>query len=269
MSTENEDRERAGKRGTDQTFYRTAVVLGLLAGAANEGLRFTDLQRQTRFSKATLHRLLAGLEEHGFIDLEQPGSRYFPGFRLGLWAAAARNRHGLAQLLGPIVRELSERVQDTAYLSIRANDMAVCVALHEGTGAVRALPLSPGDLSALGVGSAAAAILSTVQSEEEITSILAAPDHRAYCHRRGVSHEHIRKHLERTRELGYAYVDDLNPDMTGIAMALRTRPGSPSAAISVATIHSKVQDVQRRQSIIESLREAANKANALIAQLPG
>jgi DNA-binding IclR family transcriptional regulator len=220
------------------------------------------LQEQTEFSKATLHRLLAGLVNHGFVDSEQ--SRYYPGFRLGLWAAPARNRHGFAQRIGPIIRALSEQVEDTAYLSIRVKEMAVCIALHEGTGAVRALPLSPGDHSALGVGSAAAAILATIRDEQEIEAILASPAHIAYCERRGVGREHIRKHLQRTHELGYSYIDDLNPDMTGIAMALNKAAGSPVAAISVATVHSKIEDPRRREHILTKLREAVEKANEII-----
>ncbi|RTZ48215.1 IclR family transcriptional regulator [Candidimonas sp. SYP-B2681] len=264
MSTREVVQLAAGDRGTDQTFHRTSIVLNLLAKVADEGLRFTDLQEQTGFSKATLHRLLAGLVNHGFVDFEQPGSRYYPGFCLGLWASAARNRYGFAQRIAPIIRALSEQVEDTAYLSIKDKEMAVCVVLHEGTGAVRALPLSPGDRSALGVGSAASAILATIQDEQEIEAILASPTHIAYCERRGIGRDHICKHLQRTRELGYSYIDDLNPDMTGIAMALNKAAGSPIAAISVATVHSKIEDLRRREHILTKLRDAVAEANEII-----
>ncbi len=264
MSTRETLQIAAGERGTDQTFQRTSIVLDLLAKGSEKGLRFTDLKEQAGFSKATLHRLLTGLVNHGFVDLE--GSRYFPGFRLSLWSTAARNRHGFAQRIEPIIRQLSEEVEDTAYLSIRLKEMAVCVALHEGTGAVRALPLSPGDHSALGVGSAAAAILATVEDEQEIEAILGSPAHIAYCDRRGIGRDHIRKHLQRTRELGYAFVDDLNPHMTGIAVSLNHAPGSPVAAISVATVHSKMEDPARRDYLLARLRSAVEKANVLLSK---
>src|SRR5690606_7103276 len=104
MSTRDAVQLTAGERGTDQTFQRTSIVLDLLAKVPDKGLRFTDLQDPTGFSKATLHRLLAGLVNPGLVDIEM--SRYYPGFRLGLWAAAARNRHGFAQRIGPIIRAL-------------------------------------------------------------------------------------------------------------------------------------------------------------------
>lgn len=262
MSTREAVQIAAGERGTDQTFQRTSIVLDLLARESENGLRFTDLKEQAGFSKATLHRLLAGLVSHGFVDTEGP--RYYPGFRLGLWSAAARNRHGFAQRVGPIIRTLSEEVEDTAYLSIRVKEMAVCVALHEGTGAVRALPLSPGDHSGLGVGSAAAAILATIQNEQEIEAVLSSPTHVAYCERRGIGRDHIGKHLERTRELGYSFVEDLNPHMTGIAMSLNHAPGAPVAAIAVATVHSKIEDPARREFLLSRLRNAVDQANAVL-----
>jgi DNA-binding IclR family transcriptional regulator len=258
----------AGDRGIEQSFGRAAALLTALAQAQRTGLRFTDLMNQTGFSKATLHRLLAALNQHGFVEIEQPGGRYFLGFQLGAWAAAVNSRHGLWERTAPIVRELSASVKETAYLSLRVREMAVCLVLQEGTAAIRALPLNQGDRSALGVGSAAAAILGAIDDDDEIRRILAAPDHQAYCARRQVSEEHIRKHLARTRKLGYAFVDDLNPDMIGIALALRGGAGQPLAALSVAAIHSRLRDTERRQAVLAEMRKAAAQLETLLSQIP-
>lgn len=255
-----------GDRGIEQTLGRTATLLDALAQGPKDGMRFTDLMHRTGFSKATLHRLLAGLGAHGFVELEQPGSRYFLGYQLGTWASAVNRRSGLAERARPIVQALSERVQDTAYLSLRVREMAVCLVLHEGTAVIRALPLSPGDHSALGVGSAAAAILAAIDDEDEVQRILASPAHLAYCARRGVGLEHIEHHRQRARQLGHALVDDLNPDMTGIAVALRDEAGQAIAALSVATIHSKVNDPVRRDWVLAEIREAAARLEPLLQQ---
>lgn len=259
---------QAGERGIEQTFGRAVAVLDALAQASTGGLRFTDLMLATGFSKATLHRLLGGLVAFGFVDLEQPGGRYFPGYRLGAWAGAAGNRHGFAERAAPIVAALSERVRDTAYLSLRVGEMAVCLVLREGTAAIRALPLSPGDHSALGVGSASVAILAAIDDPQEVERVLAAPAHAAYRRRRGVSLEHVRRHLARTRQLGYSLVDDLNPDMTGMGMAVRDDAGRPMAAVSVATIHSRLQDSARREEVRAALGDAVARLQALLRQAP-
>lgn len=256
----------AGERGIEQSFGRAASVLDALVLSRGEGLRFTDLMHQTGFSKATLHRLLSGLLTYGFVDAEHPGPRYFLGFRLGAWVSAAHNRHGLAERAAPIVRRLSEAVQETAYLSVRAGEMAVCLVLQEGRAAIRALPLSPGDRSALGVGSASAAILGALTDDAEIGEILAAPAHVAYCARRNVSQEHIRRHLARVREQGYALVDDLNPDMTGLGVPIFDHEGRAVAALSVATIHTRMRHPSDREAILRDVREAALKLNPLFRQ---
>lgn len=257
----------AGERGIEQSFGRAAVLLDALSRAQNLGLRFTDLMHETGFSKATLHRLLAGLVSYGFVEVEQAGGRYFPGLQLGTWAAAARNRFGLADRMAPIVQALSGRVQDTAYLSLRVREMAVCLVLQEGSAAIRALPLSPGDHSALGVGSASAAILASID-DAEIQRILAAPAHIAYCAKRGVTEDHIRRHIDRTRRLGYSFVDDLNPDMTGMGMAMHDFAGQPVAAVSVATIRTRLRDTQRREIVLAELRKTAAQLQTLFRQLP-
>ena len=258
----------AGDRGIEQSFGRAAILLNVLAQSQRTGLRFTDMVNQTGFSKATLHRLLAALSQHGFVEVEQPGGRYFLGFQLGAWAAAVNSRHGLWERTAPIVRDLSERVEDTAYLSLRVREMAVCLVLQEGTAAIRALPLHQGDRSALGVGSAAAAILAAIEDEAEIDRILAAPAHIAYCERRQVTHEHIRKHLARTRKLGYAFVDDLNPDMIGMALALQGAGGRVAGALSVAAIHSRLRDVRRRDAVLAEVRQAAAQLETILSQVP-
>lgn len=256
----------AGERGIEQSFGRAASVLDALVQSRGGGLRFTDLMRVTGFSKATLHRLLSGLATYGFVDVEHPGARYFLGFRLGAWVSAAHNRHGLAERAAPIVRRLSEAVQETAYLSVRVGEMAVCLVVQEGRAAIRALPLSPGDRSALGVGSASAAILGAMTDEAEIGEILAAPEHIAYCTRRKVSEEHIRRHIARARKQGYALVDDLNPDMTGLGVPIFDHEGRAVAALSVATIHTRMRDPANRDAILREVREAAAKLSPLFRQ---
>lgn len=265
---EQEGGPAAGDRGIEQSFGRAAVLLNVLAQSQRTGLRFTDLMHQTGFSKATLHRLLAALSQHGFVEIEQPSGRYFVGFQLGAWGAAVNSRHSLWERTAPIVRDLSDRVKETAYLSLRVREMAVCLVLQEGTAAIRALPLNQGDRSALGVGSAAAAILAAIDDEDEIASILAAPEHKAYCARRQVTEEHIRKHLARTRKLGYAFVDDLNPDMIGVGLALRGAGGRPVAALSVAAIHSRLRDAKRREAVLAEMRAAAAQLEVILAQVP-
>ncbi|MEP9349975.1 IclR family transcriptional regulator C-terminal domain-containing protein [Xanthobacter sp. KR7-225] len=258
----------AGEKGIDQTFGRAAVVLDALAEAQPSGLRFTDLMNRTGFSKATLHRLLAGLSGSGLTDIDRASGLYFLGQRLTAWASRASRRHGLSEQIAVSVRVLSERVEDTAYLSIRKHEMALCLALQEGTAVIRALPLNPGELSALGVGSASSAILAAIRDDAEIERIFATPAHIAYCQARGIPQEHIRKHLARARQLGYAFVDDLNPEMIGIGMAIRDPAGDPVAAVSVAAIHSRFNDPARREMVLAEMRGSVKTLEAVFAQFP-
>lgn len=243
----------AGDRGIEQSLGRASAVLDALAHA-NQGLRFTDLMRETNFSKATLHRLLGALTAYGFLEVDEAGL-YYIGFQLGSWANSARDRLKLDQRAIPLIRALSLEVGETSYLSVRAADMAICIALQEGSAPVRALPLHIGDKSALGVGSANAAILAAIKSDDEIASILRSEAHQRYCLHRKVDQDFVLKHIRRTRELGYSFVDDLNPDMTGIGMAICNKKGDPVAALSVAAIQRRMADETIRQTILQAMKK--------------
>jgi DNA-binding IclR family transcriptional regulator len=258
MRAANELAVPAGDRGVEQTFGRAAALLEALAAAQEGGLRFTDLVQRTSFSKATVHRLLAGLSLYGFVEVDAAKGRYFLGFRLAAWAAAARNRFGISERADPIMRELAEHTEDTAYLSLRVAEMSICLTRHEGRFPIRALPLQPGDQSALGVGSGSLALLAFLSDLAEVDRILASPVHAAARDRRGVSEEVIRHHVAAARRRGFSLVDDLTPGMTGMAVPVRNQAGQPVAAISVATISARLRP-PRRQMVLGHLQDAAQQ----------
>src|SRR5690606_15345051 len=120
--------------------------------------------------------------------------------------------------------------------------------------------------SALGVGSASAAIVGAMTDEEEIDEIVATPAHIAYCARRKESQEHIRRHIARPREQCYARVDDLNPAMSSLGGPGCDHEGKAVAALSVATIHTRMRDPGSREAILREVREAASMLESLFRQ---
>jgi DNA-binding IclR family transcriptional regulator len=256
----------AGDRGVEQTFGRTRAVLDALTEARNHGLRFTDLVRITGFSKATVHRLLAGLAQHDFIEAGSDG-RYFLGYRLASWGAAARDRHSMVERATPVLRALAERSGDTAYLSIRIGPMAFCVARQEGTFPIRALPLTPGDWNALGVGSGSLALLAFLPTAAEIDRVLADPENIRARGRRNVSEQTIRHLARSARESGYVLADGLTPGMTGLALPVLSRAGRIIAAVSIATTSERLRQ-PRLGEVLVLLRDATREMGHALGEVP-
>ncbi|NOG69359.1 IclR family transcriptional regulator [Roseicella sp. DB1501] len=244
-----------GERGLEQSFGRAAVLLNALADAGATGLRFVDLVRRSGFSQTTVHRLVAALAEHGFIEQEAAGGRYHLGMRLAGWAFAAANRFGLAEVAHPVMQALSEATQDTVYLTLRSGDMAICVSRIDGTYPIRAVVTNPGDRRVLGLGAGSVALLAFLQDRAEIERLLLAPEQRAGRAAHGVDDERLRHWIEASRRDGYTLVQDLVPGTTGIGQPIFGPAGDPVASLSLAAISARLQP-PRRQEVLQRLQAA-------------
>ena len=108
--------------GVHRSIARTTLVLSTLARDAPDGLRLSDVMRETGLSTATTHRLLDGLVAHGLADYKKETGRYFLGMKIFSWSRSARNRFGLAERVGPVLQRLADQTEDTAYFMLRVDD---------------------------------------------------------------------------------------------------------------------------------------------------
>ncbi|NLU83784.1 IclR family transcriptional regulator [Rhodococcus sp. HNM0569] len=99
-------------------------------------LTFAQIRDATGLPKATVHRLLGDLVEHGLLD--RTGSTYRLSrlvFELGMRASVER---GLIEVSGPFLEELRDRVREIVHLGVREGSEVVYVAkigAHLGGGA--------------------------------------------------------------------------------------------------------------------------------------
>jgi DNA-binding IclR family transcriptional regulator len=229
-----------GERGLEQSFGRAAVILNALSAAGETGLRFVDIVRSTGFSQTTAHRLIAALSEHGYVEQEAAGTRYFLGMRLAGWAFAAANRFGLAEIAHPVMQRLCEATEDTVYLTLRSGDMAICVSRIEGAYPIRALVVKPGDRRVLGLGAGSVALLAFLKDEAEIRRLLALPEQQAGRSARGVDEVRVWEWIAASRQARHTFVQDLVPGTSGIGFPIYGPAGDPIAALSLAAISDRL-----------------------------
>ncbi len=243
----------AERGGEHQNLRRMSLALDVLAGAPY-GLRLGDIAAQTQLGKTTVHRLMTGLVELGWVDLDEEDGSYQLGFRPLTLALAAVDRYGLARLSAAALQTIANTTGDTVYLSLRSGAEAVCVARYEGDFPVKTLTLSVGARRPLGVGAGSLALLA-FQSEEAIAQLLARnADARARYH---IDDATLRRLVAESRARGYTLNNGmLVTGMSAVGVPIRTSDGRPIAAISVAAISSRL-DGSRRQEIAHLLQEAA------------
>jgi DNA-binding IclR family transcriptional regulator len=256
----------SSEKGLHQNIARATMVLSAIAANATQGVRLTDVVHATALGKATVHRVLNGLVANGLAEHDKATGRFYLSLKLIAWAVAAGNRFGLAQLAGPALTRLSQRTQDTVYLSLRSGDEAVCIDRREGSYPIKTLTLRMGDRRPLGVGAGSLAMLAFLPDEERERIIAAQAAEQA---RYGIDEMTLRDMIATARQLGYALNEErLIPGMSAVGVPVRRPDGAPFGALSVAAISSRLQP-PRRESIATSLRQEADQIETELQPLLG
>lgn len=245
----------ADRGGEHQNLRRMSLALDAIAQAPH-GLRLTEIVSVTELGKTTVHRLMAGLVELGWVDLIEEDGSYILGFRPLTLALAAADRYGLSRLTAARLQEIAAATEDTVYLSLRSGMESVCVARYEGDFPVKTLTLSVGARRPLGVGAGSLAMLA-FQDEQTTQQILKrTSDARA---RYQISDAKLCTLVAESRQRGYAVNDGmLVSGMSAVGVPICSSAGRPVAAISVAAISSRL-DRGRQPEIARLLLEAATE----------
>jgi DNA-binding IclR family transcriptional regulator len=168
------------------TLDRAVGVLDAVEGGAH---RFTSIVRATGLPRATAHRLVRALEEHGFLaHLPELGYRLGP--RLLRLANEAMRELPLRVLAHPVLERLSRGSGESAQLFVRLGDQRVCVDAVESAHELRTI-VPVGAALPLFAGSAAKVLLAS------------APDRDRYV-RRAADPERFARDVELVRSRGWA-----------------------------------------------------------------
>ena len=107
--------------------------------AVEDGARsFTDIVDATGLTRSTAHRLIQGLEDHGFL-LQIGGLGYALGPRLLALAASASRDLPLRELAHPSLERLARSTGESAQLYVRDGDRRVCIDASESESELRTI----------------------------------------------------------------------------------------------------------------------------------
>lgn len=247
-----------------QSLDRAIALLEEVVECASEGASLSLLSEKTGLSKPTAHRLLTGLRNLGLVEYDK-SRLFYPGLKLYRMGLASAVHFDIVQLAQPGMQRLAEETGDTVYLSLRSGESAVCVARQIGSFPIRTLTLEVGDYRPLGLGAGSLALLAALPDEEVEASITRNRDKLA-------AHPNfdpmsLRALVRRTRENGYSLNEGLMlPEMAAVGYIVRDAASRPVAALSVASIKSRME-ADRRETIVGLLaREARLLGHAVGAR---
>ena len=246
---------------------RAVQLLKLLATAGKRGRALTQLAEATALPHSTVHRLLRRLMHERLVVQKESDKWYALGplaFELGLAAMAA---YDLREHCRASLSRLAEEVGDTVYLSLRAGDSALCVARQTGSFPIRTLTLEVGDYRPLGLGAGSLALLSALP-DEEVEQVIARNREKLAPHA-NFDQVSLRAMVRQTREQGHSLNDGkMLPEMAAIGVIVHDASGRPAAALSIATIASRMQPERRASIVALLMREARALEQALGVTTP-
>lgn len=227
-------------------------LLDIVVAHAVHGISLGDAAVQARLSKPTAHRLLSGLRNAGLIDYVSHRRLFFPAFKLFRMGQAAGARFDVVRLAAPHLQRLAQETGDTVYLALRSGDFTMCADRYSGDFPIKMLTLGIGDTRPLGLGSNGLALLSAL-SDDEVERLIerhsaALAAYPAY------TGDALRRQVAETRANGYAInLGLMLPEMSAVAMGVRSPDGALAASVSIAALTSRIQP-PRLASLLELLR---------------
>lgn len=240
--------------------YRIQVLdrsLGILDALAevNESLGPAELVRRLSLHKSTIHRLLAVLEQHGFVRKDPKEGKYSLGmklFELGSRAVEGLDLRGRSE---PILRRLVEVTRETAHVCILDGTDMVSVANVQGPWAMRS-PSTVGRRTPVyctSVGKAVIAFLPNAALDDLVERLTFTP----HTRRTITTPAALRAELVRVRERGFAIDDEeIEKGLRCVGAPIRDHTGCAVAAISIAGPAFRLVD-QRLPGIARAVTSAA------------
>lgn len=245
-----------------QSLDRALDIFQRIAEGNREGVRLSDLLQQTELSRASVHRLLASLIEHGIVDHDTEARRYHLGAKLSLWAMTAMPYFDFCEIYAPVMAELVAETGDTAFLNRRVEDEAICLARESGSFPVKAFVLEVGMRRALGQGAGGIAILAALPlAEAEIV----LERNRPVFLSAGVDPVTVERQVAEAREAGHVIRNIGHLGVRTVAMAIRDSSGRPAASISISTIMERMAGAHLTL-VIDALTRATARIGADLAK---
>ena len=223
-------------------------------------LSLQELVGMTGYPTTTVHRLLATLEQAGWVVRRDRG--YALSLRIAEIASHVLAGVNLREEARPLMQQLSRSSGETTYLVLRQEDHAVCVERVEGERMVRVMAWDVGSVLPLHSGAAPLALLA-FQSEAEIERLTAAEP---LVHPNGhtADRQVLLERLQLIRDQGWSFSEDETFEgIASIGAPVLGPNGAPAAALSVGGLATGFRSPQR-ESIAAMLLSAADRLSRQI-----
>jgi DNA-binding IclR family transcriptional regulator len=243
---------------------RAVLLLRAIAHGGEKGTPLAGLVALTGLPRSTIHRVLAMLDELGWVERDRETRRFHLGAEFLAFGIVASARHAIERQAATDLAALAREIGQTIYLMVRSGLDGVCAARHESPSPIQTLVLKPGSHVPLGWGAGSMAIL-TALPEAEAAEIV-AQNRRRYLAMPQFDEEGFAEAIAAARRRGFASHDGLfSRGLSGIGVPVRDPSSYPVAAISTAFVSDWLDEEQRLRCASRLNEVARHIAKRLVA----
>jgi DNA-binding IclR family transcriptional regulator len=199
---------------------------------AERDLSLSEIAERLELPKSSVHRLLATLAAHGFVERDANSRRYRLGIRLFEIGSAAIHERGLHSATHPVLEELAVTTGETCHLAVLSDVEAVYIYKIDGPSSFsmtsRVGGRAPCHCTSIGK------VLIAWGGQDLFKRVVRA-GMRRYTSTTITNGTDLAADLERVRADGYALdVEEYQENLSCAAAAVRDHAGRVVAAIGIA-----------------------------------
>ncbi|MFF2951278.1 IclR family transcriptional regulator [Kitasatospora sp. NPDC057965] len=236
---------------------RALRLVDLVAEGPAEGVTLTELTRGLGTSKSTAYSLARTMVDAGYLRDVQPGPRYRLGMALVRLGDRASATHPLADVVKPVLNELSRQTGMTARAAINDDGYPMFIARVDAAGTVRFhTPLGVRELPHTSAAGKVILSLLPAAVTERIAEETGLPPR---TRKTITSAAELRAELDLTRGRGYGVDDEEDSDgVLCVAAPVFDHTGTVLGALSVTGLKGD-QSVRQITELGGVLTEAADR----------
>ncbi len=239
-----------------QAVVHALSLLEEFSGDVDE-LGVTELSKRLKLHKNNVFRLLATLEEKGYIEQNKVTENYRLGIKSLELGQTFIRQMGVLRQARPVMKRLCQDLRENVYIGAIRNRNVVYLAVEESDQAVRVVSRVGAQLPVWcsAIGKAQVALMNFGELEKVMPP---DKDWRARTPKSITDKERFLRELERIREQGYAVDDEeYDLDVKCVGAAIRDYTKRVVAGISVSGPSFRLTDEYIKEKVAPMVKQAA------------
>ena len=236
---------------------------------SEEELGVTELSHKLNLHKNNVFRLLATLETRGYIEQEQKTGNYRLGIKIFEVANVFLHHLGLRRQARPILEELVNKCNETAYLAVTEGTDVVYVLMHETNHTVRVIPRLGHRLPAYCTASGKVQL--AFESQDRLLQLFEDRPLRKLTHNTITELDRLREHLADVARQGYAVDnEELEDGVSCVAAPVRDYSHKVVAGVGLSGPVSRFSTERIHTELVPLVKEAGAKISQRLGyEIPG